>query len=178
MVLEGEEDKTRLSLSQQRFPSQVDSRLDSGRKDTKTDGMYHIEKSQHISLIEDQLIRVEKIESHVYQTVKDLKFTKIKQSNIVLGGRLKFFEENWSKITSDNKILESIRSYTIEFLEKPVQTQTKISRFTTQEMLSLDQEISEMIQKGAIEEVTVSDQDQFLSHLFIRPKKDGVSDLF
>ena len=90
-----------------------------------------------------------------------------------VGGRLKFFLPNWRKLTNDPWILEVITGFNVQLTSPPHQFRDPFHpRFSNQECLLLSQEVVERLNKGAVEK-TNPDPDQFLGHLFLRPKKDG-----
>ena len=81
----------------------------------------------------------------------------------------------WCKYTSDEWILETISGYKIEFTQLPCQN--KIPNeipFSDEQASIVNEEVSKLLQKGAIKLVEKSD-DQFISTIFIVPKKDGTS---
>lgn len=66
-----------------------------------------------------------------------------------------------------------IHGYKIEFIEQPVQYRIpKQIAFSPSEIELVDNEISTLLQKGAIAKVQV-ENDQFISSLFLVPKKDN-----
>ena len=87
--------------------------------------------------------------TNVHLLVKSLCTGKI--PNMQLAGRLAHFSKNWEKLTQDQQILYAVKGYVIPFVKVPVQRtipkQVKTSK--TQELL-IDQEIMEMLDKGAI----------------------------
>jgi hypothetical protein len=92
---------------------------------------------------------------------------------ITLGGRLEAFQENWKMITKDRNLFEGISGYRIEFSSEPIQkVQPKQIQLSTQDTQILNSEIEEMI-KQAVEIVQTTTNCQFVSHLFLRPLKDG-----
>ena len=108
----------------------------------------------------------------VHRLVMNLFKTKIK-AGIPLAGRTKRFLENWKQLTQDPSILEIVQGYKIPFIEFPRQTfLPRRGNLTSKEKELVGQEISQMLTKGAISKVRPS-QDQFLSNIFILPKKDG-----
>ncbi len=88
-------------------------------------------------------------------------------------GRLRFFQKAWLNITSDQWILESIQGVKIEFVTKPVQlnppSELKVS---SSEGSIVNTEINKLLQKGVIEPC-YPEAEQFISKIFLRPKKDG-----
>ena len=60
----------------------------------------------------------------------------------------------------------------IQFLERPSQKQPRAETKMSLEEKLVDSEIQELLRKGAITPTRVS-EDQFVSNIFLRPKKDG-----
>ena len=90
-----------------------------------------------------------------------------------MAGRLANFIAKWREITTDKWVLDTVQHYHIEFAKVPYQTH--IPRdicFSNIEAAMITQEIAKMLQKGAIMETSHTDGD-FLSNIFLRPKKDG-----
>lgn len=95
-------------------------------------------------------------------------------SNDCIAGRLKHFSSQWQNITSDHFILESVTQYKIEFAEGFPQQETvprEIS-FSLQEQQIIQNEIDKLLNKGMIKETTHC-EGEYISTIFIRPKKDG-----
>ena len=86
-----------------------------------------------------------------------------------LGNRV----NEWGKITSDLFILEAVKGYRIDFLCDPVQPKPRVTRpvGSDQEAL-ISQEVQELLSKNAIEEVVYHPQE-FISNIFLVPKKNG-----
>ena len=88
-------------------------------------------------------------------------------------GALENHVDKWTEITSDSWVLETITGYKIDFLSDPFQIKCPVEiKCSDQEKDIVNNEIQEMILKGAVELVP-SRPDQFLSNLFIVPKKNG-----
>ena len=106
-----------------------------------------------------------------------LNLSEIDQSKLPFGGRIANFLGNWEKITSDNTILSHVKGLKIDFQEVPFQgVNAGQMNLSEKEKAALNQEIKEMIEKKAVEIVdqkSLKMNDQFLSTLFVRPKKDG-----
>ena len=82
--------------------------------------------------------------------------------------------DNWKLITSDTIILEVVNGYSIEFESKPFQnTVPKPIKFNKNDAAIIDAEISDLLAKKIIERVTTFDEDEFISNIFVRPKKNG-----
>lgn len=83
------------------------------------------------------------------------------------GGRVKQF------LTSDNEILSIIQGLQLEFISNPHQSRIiRQRKFCDSESLAIDNEIKNLIDKSVIVESQHED-DQFLSPIFLRPKKNG-----
>jgi hypothetical protein len=120
--------------------------------------------------------QIEKISSmnKLHASVSQIEFKEIYQNNIPLGGRLTYFLGNWKFITRYTYLLESISGYRIEFHAKPIQTNSEYQIILSEmETNVLNSEIEEMLSKRAVEFVQSQTKDQFVSHLFIPPKRDG-----
>lgn len=88
-------------------------------------------------------------------------------------GRMKHFGKNWQKSTKDSIILGVIKSYKVPFMLLPRQPKLQNLCELTKETIDLvDQEVKNMLRKGAI---VVSDlkEAQFFSSLFAVKKRDG-----
>lgn len=89
-----------------------------------------------------------------------------------VGGRLRFFSQNWKLIIQVPWVLNTVGEFTIDFTEIPTQTS-----FPRDIPLNLDhqkiveEEISSMLQKGAIIEVPM-EALRFRSTLFLVEKKE------
>ena len=88
------------------------------------------------------------------------------------GGRLRFFLQNWEKLTQDSFILLTVQGMQIPFMEIPVQTSFQNQPPSLKNATLIDVEVQDMLQKGAIIEVLPC-KDQILSPVFLVPKKDG-----
>jgi hypothetical protein len=87
---------------------------------------------------------------------------------------LKAFQENWKMITKDRNLIASISGYKIELSLEPIQKDPpKKIKLSTQETQNLNSKIEEMLAKQAVEIVQTNTNCQFVSHLFVSPKKDG-----
>ena len=76
-------------------------------------------------------------------------------------------------MTSDPFILNLVQGYQISFLSKPVQNYSpRMVQMDQDEVLLVDQEMQEMMRKGAIQTPVQSSSDQFLSSIFVIPRKD------
>lgn len=95
------------------------------------------------------------------------------QSIKIIGGRLKQFTSQWQYITSDIFILNSVK-LKIEFDNgEPKQFMPPKERtFTLQEQEVIDKEIDKLLIKGVISKTTHC-PGEYISTIFIRPKKDG-----
>ena len=92
-----------------------------------------------------------------------------------VAGRLALFHNNWLKVTHDQWVLETVQGYRLEFLREPVQTVSPRELQTSLEQGLIQEEIQNMLQKGAITELNPKEASatEFYSSLFLVPKKDG-----
>ena len=91
-----------------------------------------------------------------------------------VAGRIQHFVKKWKElITSDSVILSAVAGYyLIEFMVNPVQLVPKPIKMSTQEADHVDSQIHKFLQKGIIIESS-HEQGEFISNIFLRPKKDG-----
>ena len=90
-----------------------------------------------------------------------------------MAGRLKNYVHKWHTITSDQRILDAIRGVTIDFITKPSQHFVPNQyKFNPLEIKIIDERITCFLERGVIERATHSD-GEYISNIFIRPKKDG-----
>ena len=91
-------------------------------------------------------------------------------------GRLRNFVSEWQKITSDKNILNIVSHCKIEFKDNvlPIQNSDSIKniKFNKTEYNIIENEIAKLLDMGVIEEVN-SEQGEFISSIFVRPKKNG-----
>ena len=92
-----------------------------------------------------------------------------------LAGRLRLFLPNWQKITVDPAILDVVRGYKLEFLSPPIEEYIRNPlQFSHAESKKIDSEVDTLLEKGALNMVKPG-SGQFLSSLFLVPKRDGNS---
>ena len=90
-------------------------------------------------------------------------------------GQIQFCAHNWMQITGDQWVLEVVKGYKLELDCKPVQHKPPPPLIMSKIEIALTQtEIEKLVIKGAIVPVAPCD-GQFLSQLFLVPKKDGSS---
>ena len=87
-------------------------------------------------------------------------------------GQIRFKREEWEKITSDKNVLDMISGVKIDLTEEPLQGKGHESKFSKEETLQIEKEISELAKKGVIVTCDKKEGD-FISPIFTRPKKDG-----
>ena len=77
--------------------------------------------------------------------------------------------EQWQKLTVDNWILSTVKRYKIEFFKTPI---PKTIDFGETQNQIVDNEIIELLQKGAISECK-HENNEFISYIFLVKKKGG-----
>ena len=92
-----------------------------------------------------------------------------------VGGRLKFFADNWLLVSKDPWILEVVSNgLKIDFSSEPVQTfLPRTVTLSDKETEICDQEIASLLAKNAISLSQEPQASSFLSSFFIIPKKGG-----
>ena len=109
--------------------------------------------------------------SKVHPLARNLFHIKARQAPFA--GRLKFYSENWEKLTQDVNILSIVQGFKIPFSQTPFQFgPPQLARMNQEERLQINSEIKGMLRKGAIQQVK-SEPGKFLSNLFLVNKSDG-----
>ena len=92
-----------------------------------------------------------------------------------LGGHIKHYFQNWTLITNDPWVLETVQGYHINLFQVPHQAAHPPPIVHNQEQNALiDLEVKHMIEKAAIHVVNPNEKEQgFVSALFLVPKKGG-----
>jgi hypothetical protein len=79
----------------------------------------------------------------------------------------------WKTITTDKWILNNIRGCSVELNEIPKQKFIpKPINFTKEEKRKIENELNRFLKIGVIEKVEDNLDNEFISNIFIRPKKD------
>lgn len=91
-----------------------------------------------------------------------------------IAGKTSHFIDNWRKITNDKWILQTISGYEVELDNVPKQTCVpKPLSFTDTEQRMINTEIQRFLDAKIVEKVYTSDEEEYISNIFFRPKKDG-----
>ena len=94
------------------------------------------------------------------------------QTVIQSAGTIKHHLEQWRKLTSDPHILNIVRGCKIDFDQPPCQWQPPSRpQFSPNEDGTVDKEMAKLVLKGVL--IKSSHEGEFLSTVFLRPKKDG-----
>ena len=89
-------------------------------------------------------------------------------------GRLQFFQDKWTELTSDPVILNMVSGLDIPLVDVAFQQNPpNLLTFSPEEMAAADKHIDELLAKGAIREYDSVQPGDFVSTVFLRPKKDG-----
>ena len=82
------------------------------------------------------------------------------QVGVKIAGRLRLFRDNWTKVTQDQWVLDTVQGYRLELLGKPVQTVLPREVHTSSlEQNLVQEEIEKMILKGAVTELSPSESN-------------------
>ena len=91
----------------------------------------------------------------------------------VVDGRIQHFLGKWKQLTHDPGILNAVRGYKIDFLLTPVQfTIPRTINFSAQESANVNAQMSKFLENGIIVHSS-HEEGEFISNIFLRPKKDG-----
>ena len=89
-------------------------------------------------------------------------------------GKTKNFKGNWFKLTHDKWIRDTISGYRVEVEEVPKQFNIPNPiKFSDEEQSKIDSEVNRFIKCKIIEKATEAHNNEFISNIFFRPKKDG-----
>ncbi len=103
------------------------------------------------------------------------------ESVLFKAGNIEQHLHSWQRITSDQEILQTVQGATIEFACDDMGVQytpdqcglhRPISKFNTAQSEIVEQEIDALLRKNVIEEAK-HDEGEFLSTIFLVPKKNG-----
>ncbi|XP_069071628.1 uncharacterized protein [Pleurodeles waltl] len=94
-------------------------------------------------------------------------------SFIQLGGRVEFFLHNWSRVTQDAWVLQTVQGFRLEFYQTLLQESIPPPlHFSRQDTSVIDSEIRELLQKRAIA-FCDSHPSCFCSNIFLIQKRGG-----
>ena len=142
-----------------------------------------VECSSHIETREAQVVspqlpqqkaKILHVENfpQVHQVVKNL-ISLLDLLEFCAAGRLQFFLQNWEKLASNSFILNTVQGFQIPFLSEPSQgVSPHAIPMDSEQTILVDQEIQVILKKGTIKPAH-SFQKQFLSPIFLFPKKDS-----
>ena len=90
-----------------------------------------------------------------------------------VAGRLRYFREAWSSLTTDNMILDYINGVKIQFLSNPPSNMLQNEIFCSlEESNAIDLEIQKFLSCNIINEA-IHCSDEYVSQIFPRSKKNG-----
>ena len=116
-----------------------------------------------------QMLQVTQFEDFIPTLIAYL----VAQTSCFKSGRLEKFTHCWQKITSDTEILQLVPGQYIEFDTKPCPTHPPALKcFSAAENDIISTEVANLLQKAVIVE-TSHEPEEFISSIFVRPKKDG-----
>lgn len=104
--------------------------------------------------------------------IPNLKVSLTKICAVLTAGRISQYFSAWTCITSDKEILSDVRGMTIELSESPAQHYFVQTKFNKAESEIIETEINKMLKKQIIE-IVDNEQDEIVSNIFARSKKDG-----
>ena len=91
-----------------------------------------------------------------------------------VAGRLRFYLQEWKKITSDFEVLDTVRGMHIPFINQvPKQVQIPLQiPMQKDQSAAVDMEVQNLLEKGVVVPTTWTGDDYF-STVFTRPKSSG-----
>ena len=79
----------------------------------------------------------------------------------------------WKEITDNETVLDWVRGYKIEFSDNPVQIKApRVIKFSDIESKFVEEKVAEFIDKGIVEQSSHC-FGEYISNIFLRPKRDG-----
>ena len=91
-----------------------------------------------------------------------------------MGGRLVHFLSVWYNITSDPSVLNIVSGMSIDLIDLPSQERLPhIIHSNSEQTDSANAQISVLLEKRAIIETSLGEPGEFVSNVFLVPKKDG-----
>ena len=109
-----------------------------------------------------------------YKASVDILRNLLQQSvNEFKAGQVKEHSSNWQKITSDPEVLQNIKGAKIPFITEPKMDKIPINpNFSSEKEKAIDSEIEKLLKKGVIKECE-HEEGEYISPIFVSPKKDG-----
>ena len=86
-------------------------------------------------------------------------------------GRIKNFLQTWSQHTEEDEILEAVKGYGLTFQGEPIQGNRRQRFANPKDVDILRQEIAKNLAKGIIEEADGHEVGEWISNVFLVPKK-------
>ena len=129
--------------------------------------------------------QVTKCHMYVNHLLMNFKSTLVRQiacmgvNNLQLSGlpqaeRLCYHLTNWSIVTQDLWVLNTVRGYLTDFVSEPHQQSAPNPPHYSSEQTSLiNEELMKLLQKQAIQQLEHLVEEGFWSNIFLVPKKDG-----
>ncbi|KAJ8984066.1 hypothetical protein NQ317_006564 [Molorchus minor] len=113
-------------------------------------------------------------ESSQQERVQQAEKKQQEQLEVNFAGRIKYFYQNWVKITNNKQVLTWVKGYKIPFEKSPTQTNKppRKSIIPPRQQKYYSECIGRLLKTGAIKKVK-SVRSQFLSSYFLRKKPNG-----
>ena len=94
--------------------------------------------------------------------------------HLPVGGRLKYFVSEWYKLTSDPRVIDTVKGMHIDLNNIPRQKNVpKPLRLSPEEVQAADTQIKTLLDKRAIIPSKTGQKGEFINTVFLHPKKDG-----
>ena len=79
----------------------------------------------------------------------------------------------WSKLTSDEHILDIVEGFTLDFLDYPLQQTLPGQILKGPAEISIAEDLLQQLHEKGVIENTELDRTGFVSNIFLRPKRSG-----
>ena len=109
----------------------------------------------------------------IHPALPALNLSLISEGGLPSTGRLRFFLGNWRAVTNYREVLSMVQGLRIDWISQPFQLRMpRPPVFSSREQSLIANELDSLLKKGAVIPVDWCDR-QFLSHIFLVPKKGG-----
>ena len=125
----------------------------------------HLEKVTYAHILKSVMMNWK---STLVNQIACLGVEQLCQPDLPQAGRLAYHLTNWSAITQNQWVLNTVRGYQIDFESQPTPP-----HYTSEQVILIQEEVAKLLQKHAIQPVECPLERDFYSNSFLVPKKDG-----
>ena len=110
--------------------------------------------------------------SDFYSNTEAIKTRLTDRSSKFAAGQIQHCLPQWQEITREEEIWKMVVGVDIQLLDEPPSGQIHQAHFSREQSQAIDVEIEELLKKGVIVPCNHT-EGEFISPIFIRPKKDN-----